>query len=210
MPRLSTAFAQFIVHICFSWGLLTLYALPFHGSGKSQRHLPVFYAFVIGYISSFVGFLRYAHPWMEIRLQNVDAKLASMTQSLFPALVTSELVLKHWPCALLLQDHLIRLTLHFLLLMASFWLYESQSSQRLWPILMVEKETVTTRKIFVALALADSIVAQNFDGIVGSLFMMLGNLFVGTVGLFFEVPSRDFHSYLQCFCNYHILQAVVE
>ena len=62
----------------------------------------------------------------------------------------------------------------------------------------------------VALALADSIVAGNFDGIVGSVFMMLSNIFVGTVGLFFEVPSRDFHSYLQCFCNYHIVQAVVE
>lgn len=59
MARLSTAFAQFIVHLCYSWGLITLHAIPFHGDAKNQRHLPIFYAYVIGYISSFVGFLRY-------------------------------------------------------------------------------------------------------------------------------------------------------
>ncbi|XP_065353605.1 uncharacterized protein LOC135948319 isoform X2 [Cloeon dipterum] len=177
---------------------------------KNQQHLPVFYAFAIGYISSFVGFFRFAHPWMEVRLQNVDLKVAALSQSLFPALVATELVLKQWPSILLPQDHLIRLTCLFIILMASFWLYENQSSQRHWPILMIEKDTITTRKIFVALALAVSIVSQSFDGIVGSVFLMLDYLFVGTVGLFFEVPSRDFHSYLQCFCNYHIIQAVIE
>jgi hypothetical protein len=79
-------------------------------------------------------------------------------------------------------------------------------------LLCAGRDEIFIEKSFlqVALALADSIVAGNFDGIVGSVFMMLSNIFVGTVGLFFEVPSRDFHSYLQCFCNYHIVQAVVE
>jgi hypothetical protein len=85
---------------------------------------------------------------MEYKLQNVDSKLALMTQSLFPALVATELLLKHWP-SFLIQDHLTRLTGCFALLIASFWFYENQSTQRKWPILMIEKNTLTTRKIFV-------------------------------------------------------------
>lgn len=96
----------------------------------------------------FVHFVHLGHPWMEFQLQNVDSKLALMTQSLFPALVATELLLKHRP-SVLTQDYLTRLTGCFALLMAFFWLYENLSSQKQWPILMIEKNTLTTRKVFV-------------------------------------------------------------